>query len=204
MQIKPLLLKLLKIGLYLAPLSIFVFTQKTFFPLVTLKFVSFWIIIEILALVWLWLILFNPEYRPRKSLVVAAMLILLNVVTIASMLGANPVRSFWSTPDRMTGLITLWHFFLYFLMLYSLRREIEWKKYFTALFVGSIVVSLFVIVQVISPQFFLTESNARPGSFLGNPAFLAGYLLFTVFLGAWLGKEQKGWQALATLDRGCL
>lgn len=191
--IKDILLNVLKTGVFIAPFSIFLFAQKTLFPMVTLKFTVFWIIIEILIVAWLWLILFYPEYRPRKSLILVSLLILLNVLTITGMMGVNPARSFWSTPDRMTGIFALWHFCAYFLMLYSLRKEINWRKYFNVLFIISLLVSVFVIVQILTPEFFLNADSSRPGSFLGNPAFLAGYLIFTIFIGAWLAKQSAGW-----------
>lgn len=196
---KALLLKILTIGLYIAPLSFFLFYQKTVYPMITLKFISFFIVIELLFLVWIALILWFPEFLPvgrqaarGKSLILVSLLVLLNILTITSMMGINPARSFWSTPDRLTGLFAMWHFFIYFLMLYSLRKELNWQKYFKVLFGVSLVVALFVLVQKVAPGIFLSGEASRPGSFIGNPALLAGYLIFNIFIGFWLASGSVG------------
>ncbi len=196
-------LRSIKGGLYLALLSPVFFAQRFIYPFITPKIFFFQALAEIIFGLWLGLIIFYPAYRPKLTRLTLVLIVFLGVITFSSLLGIDPQRSFWSTQDRGLGLVALFHFGALFLMLANLKHHINWRRYFTATFYVSLFVSLFAIVQVYTPTFFLESSTGRPGSFLGNPAFLASYLLFHIFLGLWLAfdfyrerKKKYDWRAL--------
>lgn len=191
---KLLLLKIVIAGLYLIPLSIFLFWQTYVHPFVTVKMYAFTVLVEATFGVWLFLITFHKEYRLRRSIMTLAVGLWLVILLFTSLIGYSVHRSFWSTPDRGIGLYALFHFFALFLILASLKGNFNWRRYINYLFWVSAVVSLLVILEKADPEFFL-YGGGRPGSTLGNPSYLASYLIFGIFLGFWLiVSKWKEWR----------
>src|SRR4051812_30615147 len=60
------------IGAYLLPFVVFYVASNMFFPFITGKNFYFRIVVEIMAAAWLALALILPQYRPRRSLILAA------------------------------------------------------------------------------------------------------------------------------------
>lgn len=103
-------------GLFLVPFVSFFVSGSLFFPYVTTKAFLFRAIVEAVFGAWLVLALTVPEYRPKKSLLLYAVLGFLLVVGLADFLGVEPVRSFWSNFERMDGYVSLLHLGAYFLV----------------------------------------------------------------------------------------
>jgi tetratricopeptide (TPR) repeat protein/O-antigen ligase len=188
------LLRIVTAGLYLAPLTIFLFLKHTIFPLVTLKVFSFHIVIEILVLFWLLLIYFSPSFKPKLKRLDYILLSLVGVVFLSGIFGVDFWRSFWSVPARGIGIFSLLHFFALFLVLKSLQGHFNWRKYISFLFFISLVIAFIAVWQRFLPGHLfqvISQSTSRPGSLLGNPSFLAPYLIFTVFLGSWLIATER-------------
>lgn len=185
---------LLRWGFFLLlPLPLYI-SSSMLFPFITGRNFGFRILIEILAIAWVGLIALSRDYRPRLSPLVKAVLILLFVTTIADLLGGNPYRSFWSNYERMEGLIGLIHMVLFFLMLPSAFRTFnQWRTFFY----GSSIVSLLVASVAIAQRFGLTQSyqgGVRVDGTIGNPAYLASYLMFNVFfLLLFIWREDRPW-----------
>ena len=181
----------IKAGLFLVLLTPLFFAQSFIYPFVTPKVFVFQAIVELILGLWLGLVIFYPAYRPKLTKLTWAVLIFLFVLTLSAVFGIDAHRSFWSTQDRGLGLVSLFHFGILFLVLANFRDKLNWRRYFIFGFLVSLFASLFAVVQLYFPEFFLEPSSGRPGSFLGNPAFLASYLVFNVFIGLWLLSEQK-------------
>jgi hypothetical protein len=84
-------------------------------------------LITIIAMSYCMLIIREPRYRPRVSALtisLTAFLVLAGVTTITS---ADPALSFWGNPARMGGFITLFYFWLLFIVVGSVFRE--WKDW---------------------------------------------------------------------------
>jgi len=158
------------------------------FPFVTLKVFTFQILVELILIFWLALIIFYKEARPKLNLLTIVFAAFLVILFVASALGIDFNRSLWSTIERQNGLFFLAHLFVFFLILSEFFRNkwINIKNYFLTSFLISLVVAAFSFVQRFDPSFFFVTSGERPGSFLGNPIFLAAYLLFHVFIGLYL------------------
>jgi tetratricopeptide (TPR) repeat protein/O-antigen ligase len=185
------LVKILKIGLHIALFTIIPVLQKFMFPFITMKVFSFQVLIEILLPIWLFLILFYPKYRPRINLLTTAILVFLGSLFVSGLFGFDFERSFWATMERQIGIFTLLHFGAFFLM-FSVFEKSDWRKYLNTSFVLSLIVSVFGIFQIFNPDIILKNSpdvGGRAGSFLGNPTFLAAYVLFNIFIGLWLFAE---------------
>ncbi len=171
------------IGLYVAPLFLLVFYKQTLYPFITLKTYGFYLVIELAALAWFYLAFKGSQYRPHLNRIHSAILIFLAVFTVGGLISHNPLQALFSTPERAIGIIGLWHFYMYFLLLSIFLEKQDWKKYLTYLFWVSVAVSLFAFLQYIAPSVFYVGGGERPGGTLGNPAYLAGYLLTYLFLG---------------------
>ena len=171
----------IKTGLYfILPLPLFISTSMLF-PFITGRNFAFRIIIEILAIAWVGLLFLSREYRPRLTPLVRAVILLLFVVTLADILGPNPYRSFWSNYERMEGLLGLIHMVLFFIIALSVFRKFsDWRWYLY----GSSVVSAVVAFIGLLQKFGITQSyqgGVRVDGTIGNPAYLASYLMFNVF-----------------------
>lgn len=170
-----------KVACYLSLLLPFVFLPWTVYPYIFGKTV-FFLTVLISAVPWyLFLIARRPEYRPTKSLIMYGLGIYFLAMILATIFSFDPDRSFWSYPERMTGLWPLLHYLLFFVMASGIFRSWdEWKKLLGFSVGVATALSFVAFIQQISPEFVL-QTGARAGSFTNNPIFFAGYLIFNCF-----------------------
>jgi O-antigen ligase/tetratricopeptide (TPR) repeat protein len=104
--------------------------------------------------------------------------IFLVIAYIASIQGVNFYHSFWSLFDRMEGLVGLTHLVSFFYLLLLSFNKDDFKKIFT---VGVWVSGVVAIIALMEWQHLLpfleSQGVDRPAGTIGNPAFLASYLL---------------------------
>ena len=93
-----------------------VFIPNFLFLFVTVKTFFFFLLIEIATILYVFLIIYFPEHRPKKNYVLYSFLAFIVIGILSSLLGTYPLYSFWSGVDRMDGLILLIHVFLFFLI----------------------------------------------------------------------------------------
>ena len=177
--------------LYCALLTPLVFYRSFLHPLIVPKVFLFQALVEILFALWLPLALTSPRYRPRLNLISLSLFVFLGALFISAFTGIDLRRSLWSTGERSIGLIAFIHFFGFFLVLSLMGNALNWRRYFTFSFAVSVAAAVGAIVQLWIPQFFLETKVDRPGSFLGNPTFLAAYLLFHIFIGLFLASNVR-------------
>jgi hypothetical protein len=190
MTLSKFLEKSIKGILYATPALLLVFYQETLYPFLTLKTSGLYIFVAIIALLWSALIILKKgEHLPKITKVNGVFLLFICIATISGLITETPLRSIWSTPERLTGIVTLWVMFIYSLALSTFIKKEEWKTYLTTAFVTSALVGVSTLVQRISPETFFVKSGARPGGTLGNPSYLAGYLISYLFLGYALIKN---------------
>jgi len=189
--------KLIKIGLYLCLFTPLLFWKTFMYPFITLKVVVFNILVETIFLLWLILILPRID-NVRKSHFLTldltkVLVAFLAVLFIVSVFGIDFQRSFFSTSERQLGLFALVHFFIFFLILSDFIKKglLNWKRYLFVCFLVSLVMAGLAFYQIKNPSFFFVSSGERPGGTLGNPIFLASYLLFNVFVGLLLIAEAR-------------
>ena len=188
---------ILKGGLLLAPFLVLLVTRSLYFPFITGKNFAFRILVEALALVWVYAAVRFPAFRLHASAIAWAAAIFIAVLGLAAALGISPYRSFWSNFERMEGFIGLLHFFLYFLLLGSVfKTDRDWKLFFHTSLAASILVSLYAVGQL-SGRFAIHQGGMRVDATLGNATYLAVYLLFHLFLLIWffLKNEHVWWRA---------
>ncbi len=161
------------------------------FPFITGKNFAFRILVEIAAVLWLGLTVLNKEYRLRNSTMLLLVMAFTFIVGLADLLGVNPYKSLWSGYERMEGYLTILHLGLYFIIVKSILRTGKDWIFFLNIFV---LVSVLVNSNVLLQKFGYigdVDGGFRHGGTIGNPAFLAAYLLLTIFLSMILMVKAK-------------
>ncbi len=191
-KIENLNLWMVQIIIFTIPIIPLYTSPSMMFPFITGKNFAFRILVELAAVLWLGLIAANKEYRIRNSSIVLSILTFTFIVGLADLTGVNPYKSFWSNFERMEGYVTILHLALYFMIIKSVfKTRKDWKIYFSIVLLVSVLVSLYPFVttlntNTLSFRRFMMEYGAREFSTLGNPPFLASYLLLSSFIGLML------------------
>lgn len=166
-----------------------------FFPFITGKNFVFRILVELALGAYILLALREPQYRPRMSHVMWALVGLVGWMALATLASVDPVKSFWSNFERMEGYVGLLHMFAFCLVAGAVLNTKEWWGRFFNVSIGlSAFQGIFALMQVtgafgLSPS---SQSGARADGTLGNATYLAVYMLFNAFLTLYmLAGERK-------------
>lgn len=193
-DLEQLLSRITRWGIFILPvLPLFVSTSMLF-PFITGRNFAFRVIIEILAAAWVGLLCLSREFRPRLTPLTRALIAFIFVVTLADLLGVNPYRSFWSNYERMEGLLALLHMALFFFIAGSVFRKIDhWRNLLYTSSAVSVLVSFTALLQKLGiSQAY--QGGVRVDGTIGNPTYLASYLMFHAFFLAYLMiREPKVW-----------
>ncbi|MFH1509685.1 MAG: O-antigen ligase family protein [Candidatus Nealsonbacteria bacterium] len=173
-------------GTYLILFTPLIINKEFFFPYVVPKTIFFRILVDVILIAYLLLITTNQKYRPKMNWLSWSVLGFLVVTIISAILGENFIRSFWSTFERMTGVLTFIHLFAFFMVLTSVFRE---KKYWERILTVSILVGVILAFYV----FNATDPSSRGGGTLGNTSFMSAYIIFNIFFALVLLFTKKGW-----------
>ncbi len=186
-----------RILLFLVPFIPLYISSVLFFPYITGKAFVFRTLVEVAFALWIFLAIFYEEYRPRRGPVLYAVLFFAGVTVVATLFGENPLRSFWSNFERMEGLVAYLHLYAYFLVLSHVFRKEEWFWYFHAFIAAGIIENFYGLFQrlgyLASPQ-----GGFRVDGTIGNPTYLAAYLIFILFfsLALLVRVQSKGLKVL--------
>ena len=179
------IMRLLLLGVLFMPLIV---STSTFFPFVVGKAVYSRIMIELAFILWLPIIVLSKAFRLPKNLILTAMAIYILVSIISAISGVSFNASFWSTYERMQGLLDLIHWFVFSLMLISLFRTFDhWKLLLSVNLTVSILVCLLGIAQYAGLDSFVSlfpinPSNGRVESTLGNATYVGAFSVANVFI----------------------
>lgn len=173
-------------GLFLVPVIPFIISTNMFFPFITGKNFFFRIVVEIVFGIWVLLALKNPAYRPRFSLVLAALGLFTLWMAVATGLSVDPVKSFWSNFERMEGYINVLHLFVYFLATASILNATRlWNRFFEFSVVVSVAIGVYALSQVVG--FIPIDQGAtRITATLGNAIYFGIYLVFNIYFALFL------------------
>ncbi|MFA5359805.1 MAG: O-antigen ligase family protein [Patescibacteria group bacterium] len=159
----------LKTGIYLSFLSVFLIFTNLLFPYITSKQLYFNILVEILMIFWLGLIIKYPEVRPKKSWVTFGLAAFLGALFVSSVFGVDFNLSFWGDVERMLGLFHVVHFFLFYLILITVfRKPNDWRNLFIISISAAALVCLYSLFKV-------------HYSTIGNTAYVSGYAIFNIY-----------------------
>lgn len=173
-----------------------VFFGHMLFPFGVPKVVLFESLAALMGGCWLALLALEwPSRRhlPRLTPLLVAVLVFGAALLLSSLFGADIARSMWSSIDRMTGVVAILHFVLFYVVLAGLKDEINWTKVWLASFMTSGTVGLSVLLSKWGLwSFFLKQGSSRPGGLFGNSTFAGAYMLFNVYLAVWLWSKFRG------------
>lgn len=157
--------------------------KETVYPYTFSKTIFFQVVVEILFAFWLGLAVLDKSYRPKKTPLIVAGGIFFLLIVITGFTGIDPWRSFWGTIERSFGIFTLLHFAAFGIVLVSLKNHINFKNVFYWSLGTAFLISVIAFGQIKNPTLLLQEYiGNRPGATFGNPSFLAGYLVFHIFI----------------------
>src|SRR3989338_8974400 len=132
----------------------------------------------------------NASYRPRVSALLAVFTAFVAAIALSDAFGVYPFKSFWSNFERMEGWVTLAHLFAYFTVVVSVMTPALWRRLFQMSLGVSAFVALYGLLQLFGYVALGGGGGgglaARLAATLGNATYLAGYMLFHIFIAALL------------------
>ena len=168
-------------GLLLLALMPPVVTPSAHYPFVVGKALYARSPIEVLFGLWVLLALLAPACRPRRSVVLVLMGAGLAWTVVTGRLGVSPLRSLWSTYERMRGIVDAAHWAALTLVVPCvLRTARQWTVLLNMHLAVSTGVALLAVPQVfgglaVVPLIgaWLEPGMQRPYSTLGNAVIAA-------------------------------
>ncbi len=185
-HMKDILQGLIIAGLFVVPFLTLYVANDSFFPFITGKNFGFRIIVEIVLGLWIILACLDKTFRPRFSWMLASFTALIAVMGVATITAEHVSTAFWSNFERMDGYVTLIHVYAYFLVLGTMLRSPKTWSYFLH---GSVVAATLVAFMGLGQ--LASGTTGRVDSRLGNAAYMAVYMLFHVFIVAYLFTKTK-------------
>jgi hypothetical protein len=203
--------------LYISVFCVVVVMDSIFFPFIGGKDWFFRFAVElslVAALLW-WA--FEAKAREveqivksafKKPLIIATS-IFSGMVVLASLFAFDAHAAFWSNFERGEGGFQMLHYLIFFLLLTLLvREEKDWKKLFKFFLVAAVLMILYGLLAITGAPGFIGPyagggapagwwAQLTVGRFegtLGNPAYVAPYLIFAMFFAAylWIAKRTRG------------
>jgi len=217
--------KISKFFLYLAPFSTAIVTASTLFPFIVGKYVFFRAAVDLALIFFLLGLLLQDKLSVMgsrlsaklKSPLVIAVSIFVLIFILSGFFGVNPSNSFWSNFERGEGGIQIIHLYVFFLLLAVVfREEKDWLKLFWVLIAAAALMILYGAAAGLKMSGFIGGafggSGFRFSGSIGNPAYVATYLVFSLFYACYLlfgadrresDKNSRGiifyWEKLKTL-----
>jgi len=174
------------VGLLIIPFIPFIVPSTMFFPFISGKGFAFRIVVEIMFGAYALFALVDPSVRPKMTWITKSILLFTFIMLLADLFGVNPYKSFWSNYERMEGFVLLAHLLLYYIVVSSvLNTKDLWNKYLNTILVSSGIMSIYGIFQI-AGRATINQGGVRVDGTFGNAAYLAIYLVFTIFLSVYL------------------
>lgn len=178
-----LLVKILKYGVYLVAFVPLIIFSQFISPFHFGKVVVFRSIIEILFIFYIILLFKDKSYRPRLNIVGWAFLLFTAAFGLTTITSPNQYLSFWGSLERMGGLWTFLHYFVFFVIATAVLKKEDWLTMLKlSVFVG--LLSAFYGFAQKTDWSFIIGGNNRLRIFgtIGNAALFAGYEIVNFFL----------------------
>jgi O-antigen ligase/tetratricopeptide (TPR) repeat protein len=176
---------ILKYGLLAVLLVPLLFNHGMIFPFITFRTYFLYILIDLLFVVFIWEYGYNFWRLLWKNKIMQWVGIFFGVKLLTDILGFNFWQSIWSDYERMMGLYTWLHIFLFVIMLAVVyNNPKDYKKLFLVNTGVATLVSLYGLAELAG----LTPGKDvnRLISTIGNPAFLGSYLALSIIISTYL------------------
>ena len=183
------MLFLVKSFLYLALLAPLILTPSLYFPFITGKALFFRLAVELALLAFGFYLALGGRVNWQKIRhpVVIALSLFALVSAITGLTGVNPQNSWWSDFERGEGVWQIIHYWLFFLLtVLVFNTKVEWQRLLGASILVSFIVSLYGLAQHLNLSGIILSGSGRISGTLGNPSYLAAYLLFHMIFAGYL------------------
>jgi O-antigen ligase len=206
--------RLTKWYMYVAVFAVLVVVNSIFFPFIGGKdyFFRFAVELGLIAFVLWWA--FEAKEGEAKQLIKSTfkkpLVIAVSAFVAAEMLACifalDAHAAFWSNYERGEGGFQMLHYYVFFLLLiFFFQHEEDWKNLFKfSLIAAAGMIGYGVMANLGYPTFISPYTGGAPpvgwlhlliaGRFegsLGNPAYVAPYLMFSMFFAAYLWIASK-------------
>ena len=191
--------KAVKYLLYAAAITPAIVLGNVLFPYISSRTIFFRTVIELAIIIFLFVLTKN-KFKLNKErnyfLWIFSAFVISNV--ISSFFSFSILISWFSDIERMWGVFTLIHLWMFYFLLRSFFNGKEWKVFFNVFIAVSLYVSFYGIIQYY-PEVFNMEvfsvGKTRIISTLGNSAYVAIYTTFSAFFALFLLLKTKDrWQ----------
>ena len=160
---------ILKSGIYLSFLMVFIVSSKLLYPYITGKQIFFNILIEILFVFWISYLIKYPSGRPKLSLICYGLISYFVVILLSCFFSVDFNLSFWGDIERMLGFFHLMHYLIFYFIIITAFNSRRDRFYVFLLSAGTaIAVSFYSLFKI-------------HYSTIGNTAYVSGYIIFNVF-----------------------
>lgn len=178
------MIKFLRWSIYAVALVPLIIFSQFISPFHFGKVVIFRSLVEVMLVLYLLLVWRDRSYAVKWDRIIWAFFLFTAAFTLATLTSVNVYQSFWGTLERMGGLWTFWHYFVYFIILTSvMKTRNDWAKLLKLMIFVGILSALYGFGQKTNIEFFIGSGNrARIFGTIGNAALFAGYQLLVLFL----------------------
>src|SRR3989344_9148507 len=162
------------------------------------KVVVFRSLVYIVAVFYIMLIWRDRSYLPKMTKIHWSFLFFALTFSLTMVTSVIKYMSFWGTLERMGGLFTFWHYFIFFIIITSIfKNREEWLNLFKVTIAVGILSAFYGFGQRTDIEFFVgSGGRSRIFGTIGNPALFAGYQILTMFLALTLFFRPKNDQHL--------
>lgn len=158
-------------------LTPFLVSSNTYFPFIVTKATVFRVLVEIMAIIWV-LMIVKGETKLKLNKLSKALLIYALVILISALLGVNFIWSFFSGNERMEGVFGIWHFILFFLIISSVFDLHDFKKILKTEVGISVFYGFLALIIHAGGRIGVVSATPRLSGFTGNPSYLGIYFIF--------------------------
>ncbi|MFW6120704.1 MAG: hypothetical protein ACOC80_07360, partial [Petrotogales bacterium] len=187
-------LKIIRWSIFLCAFTPLIFYGKFLSIFHFPKLIVFRSIVEIMLIFYILLIIGNKKYRPNfKNPVLIAVTVFTGLYIITSITGINFYRSFWGTLERMGGVFSFVHYWVFFVILISIFKDKkDWLKLLKFCIIAGFLSILFAYGQQFDlGEFFVGWQHGRIFGTTGNAALFAGYLIFILFFSIYFISKKE-------------
>lgn len=196
---EPLLAKCLRWMVYATSLVPLIVFSQYISPFHFGKVIVLRSIVQLMIPLYLILIWRDRSYLPKSHPIFWAFFAFTAAFTLTSITSVAPIQSVWGTLERMGGLFTFWHYFIFFIIASTvLRTRRDWRLLLETMIAVGVVSAIYGFLQKTDWSFILGSGNrTRPFGTIGNPALFAGYQILVAFLAltlSFMQRTAKAWR----------
>lgn len=175
---------IIKTCIFLSIFSLTLFSTDLFFPYITSKIFPFRFFIEVGFFFWMLSLWSERALRFRFSEpIVRAILFFTGALFLSAFFGVNFSFSFWSNFERSEGIFSFLHYLAFFIMVLDIFKHTDYLRAIKLLLLISPLVAYYRFSDFVNVA---THTYGRVHGTLGNPSYLAAFLIFVFGFGLYL------------------